>query len=166
MELIISLIEYAQGHYSLVLLMVFLLTFTKSCAVISFLIPGTSGLLLLGTLASASAGHFLLMWMSASLGAIGGFWLSWLTGRRYQHHLYRIRWLNAERLARGQLFLRRHGAWAVFFSRFLSPLRATVPLVTGASGTSLWHFQIANISSGVLWPFILLAPGALSLSFW
>jgi membrane protein DedA with SNARE-associated domain len=66
--------------------------------------PGTSGLLLFGTLASASVGHFLLMWMSASLGAIGGFWLSWLTGYRYRHHLHRIRWLNAERLARGQLF--------------------------------------------------------------
>ena len=165
MDLIISLMEYAQGRYSLVLLMVFLLTFAKSCAVISLLIPGTSGLLLFGPLASASPGHFLLMWMSASLGAIGGFWLSWLTGRRYRRHLYRIRWLNAERLARGQLFLRRHGAWALFFSRFLSPLRATVPLVTGASGTSFWHFQLANVSSGLLWPLILLAPGALSLSF-
>lgn len=123
MDLIISLMAYAQGHYSLVLLMVFLLTFTKSCAVISLLIPGTSGLLLFGTLASASAGHFLLMWMSASFGAIGGFWLSWLTGRHYQHHLYRIRWLNAERLARGQLFLRRHGAWAVFLAAFFPPAR-------------------------------------------
>ena len=42
MDLIISLMEYAQSRYSLVLLMVFLLTFTKSCAVISLLIPGTS----------------------------------------------------------------------------------------------------------------------------
>ena len=166
MDLIISLMEYAQSRYSLVLLMVFLLTFTKSCAVISLLIPGTSGLLLFGTLASASVGHFLLMWLSASLGAIGGFWLSWLAGRRYRHHLHRIRWLNAERLARGQLFLRRHGAWAVFFGRFLSPLRATVPLVTGASGTSHWHFQLANVSSGLLWPLMLLIPGAFSLNIW
>jgi membrane protein DedA with SNARE-associated domain len=51
------------------------------------------------------------------------------------------------------------------FSRFLSPLRATVPLVTGASGTSLWQFQLANVSSGLLWPLVLLAPGALSLNF-
>lgn len=165
MSLIISLIESAQDHYPWVLLIVFLLTFTKSCALVSLAIPGTSGLLLLGTFASASLGHFLLMWSSASLGAIGGFWLSWLTGYRYRHHLHRIRWLNAERLARGQLFLRRHGGWAVFFSRFLSPLRATVPLVTGASGTSLWQFQLANVSSGLLWPLILLAPGALSLNF-
>ena len=79
------------------------------------------------------------------------------------------RWIesNAEQLVLGSdvLFLRRHGAWAVFFSRFLSPLRATVPLVTGASGTSLWQFQLANVSSGLLWPLVLLAPGALSLNF-
>ncbi|EIV2083560.1 TPA: DedA family protein [Klebsiella aerogenes] len=166
MELIISLIERAQSHYSLVLLIVFLLTFSKSCALISFVIPGTSGLLVLGALASTSIGHFLLMWLSASLGAIGGFWLSWQIGRRYQHHLQRLRWLSAERVLRCQLFLRRHGGWAVFFSRFLSPLRATLPLVTGASGTPLWCFQVANVASGLLWPFILLAPGAFSLSFW
>ncbi|PLN22290.1 hypothetical protein CWN21_11715, partial [Klebsiella pneumoniae] len=65
MSLIISLIESAQDHYPWVLLIVFLLTFTKSCALVSLAIPGTSGLLLLGTFASASLGHFLLMWSSA-----------------------------------------------------------------------------------------------------
>ena len=154
MSLIISLIESAQGHYPLVLLMVFLLTFTKSCALVSLAIPGTSGLLLLGTFASASLGHFLLMWSSASLGAIGGFWLSWWLGVRYRHRLTQLRWLTAERLS------------AVFFRRFLSPLRATLPLVSGASGLPLWSFQLANVSSGLLWPFLLLSPGALSLSLW
>lgn len=104
MSLIISLFESAQGHYPLVLLMVFLLTFTKSCALVSLAIPGTSGLLLLGTFASASLGHFLLMWSSASLGAIGGFWLSWWLGVRYRHRLTQLRWLTAERLARSRLF--------------------------------------------------------------
>lgn len=146
MELIISLIERAQSHYSLVLLIVFLLTFSKSCALISFVIPGTSGLLVLGALASTSIGHFLLMWLSASLGAIGGFWLSWQIGRRYQHHLPRLRWLNAERVLRSQLFLRRHGGWAVFFGRFCrrcaqryrwSPAPA-VPRY-GVSRLPMWH---------------------------
>lgn len=127
MSLIISLIESAQDHYPWVLLIVFLLTFTKSCALVSLAIPGTSGLLLLGTFASASIGHFLLMWSSASLGAIGGFWLSWRLGIRYRHRLTHLRWLTAERLARSRLFFQRYGPWAIFFSRFLSPLRATLP---------------------------------------
>nr|VUD34454.1 DedA-family integral membrane protein [Raoultella sp. NCTC 9187] len=68
MAFIYSLIESAQDHYALLLLLVFLLTFSKSCAIVSLLVPGTSGLLLLGTFASASLGHFLLMWLSAGLG--------------------------------------------------------------------------------------------------
>ena len=151
MSLIISLIESAQDHYPWVLLIVFLLTFTKSCALVSLAIPGTSGLLLLGTFASASLGHFLLMWSSASLGAIGGFWLSWRLGIRYRHRL---------------TFFQRYGPWAIFFSRFLSPLRATLPFVSGASSLPLWSFQLANVSSGLLWPLLLLAPGAFSLSLW
>jgi membrane protein DedA with SNARE-associated domain len=66
----------------------------------------------------------------------------------------------ADRRAAGPqptLFQRR-GLWAVFFSRFLSPLRATLPLVSGASGLPLWSFQLANVSSGLLWPFLLLSP--------
>ena len=59
---------------------VFLLTLSKSCALISLLVPGTSGLLLLGPLASGSLNHFLLMWLSARLGTIGGFWLCWPPG--------------------------------------------------------------------------------------
>ncbi|HGO5759392.1 DedA family protein [Klebsiella pneumoniae] len=166
MSLIISLIESAQDHYPWVLLIVFLLTFTKSCALVSLAIPGTSGLLLLGTFASASLGHFLLMWSSVSLGAIGGFWLSWRLGIRYRHRLTHLRWLTAERLARSRLFFQRYGPWAIFFSRFLSPLRATLPFVSGASSLPLWSFQLANVSSGLLWPLLLLAPGAFSLSLW
>ncbi|HDZ8986425.1 TPA: VTT domain-containing protein [Klebsiella pneumoniae] len=154
MSLIISLIESAQDHYPWVLLIVFLLTFTKSCALVSLAIPGTSGLLLLGTFASAS------------LGAIGGFWLSWRLGIRYRHRLTHLRWLTAERLARSRLFFQRYGPWAIFFSRFLSPLRATLPFVSGASSLPLWSFQLANVSSGLLWPLLLLAPGAFSLSLW
>ena len=154
MSLIISLIESAQDHYPWVLLIVFLLTFTKSCALVSLAIPGTSGLLLLGTFASAS------------LGAIGGFWLSWRLGIRYRHRLTHLRWLTAERLARSRLFFQRYGPWAIFFSRFLSPLRATLPFVSGASSLPLWSFQLANVSSGLLWPLLLLAPGAFSLRLW
>ncbi|MDP1244299.1 DedA family protein, partial [Klebsiella pneumoniae] len=77
--------------------------------------------------ASASLVLFLLMWSSASLGGIGGFWLSLRLGIRYRHRLTHLRLLTAERLARSRLFFQRYGPWAFFFSRFLSPLRATLP---------------------------------------
>ncbi|MER1321711.1 DedA family protein, partial [Klebsiella pneumoniae] len=43
---------------------------------------------------------------------------------------------------------------------------ATLPFVSGASSLPLWSFQLANVSSGLLWPLLLLAPGAFSLSLW
>ncbi len=90
MSLIISLIESAQGHYPLVLLMVFLLTFTKSCALVSLAIPAPPVCCCWGHSLPPASSHFLLMWSSASLGAIGGFWLSWWLGVRYYHRLTRV----------------------------------------------------------------------------
>ena len=118
MSLIISLIESAQDHYPWVLLIVFLLTFTKSCALVSLAIPAPPACCCWGH-SLPPASDISLMWSSASLGAIGGFWLSWRLGIRYRHRLPHLRWLTAERLARSRLFFQRYGPWAIFFSRFL-----------------------------------------------
>ncbi|MDP1412141.1 DedA family protein, partial [Klebsiella pneumoniae] len=77
-----------------------------------------------------------------------------------------LRCLTSDRLARSRLFFQRSGPWAIFFSRFLSPLRATLPFVSGASSLPLWSFQLSNVISCMLWPLMLLAPGAFSLSLW
>ena len=59
-----------------------------------------------------------------------------------------------------------HGGEDALLEALTGYLRATLPLVSGASGLPLWSFQLANVSSGLLWPFLLLSPGALSLSLW
>ncbi|VFS92638.1 SNARE associated Golgi protein [Raoultella planticola] len=112
--------------------------------------PGTSGLLLLGPLASGSLNHFLFMWLSASLGAIGGFWISWWLGRRHQHRLLRLRWLRGDRLARSLTFLHRHGEWAVFsavFSlRFAPPCRWPAASAALRSGVFNWPMSARDFS--------------------
>jgi membrane protein DedA with SNARE-associated domain len=101
--------------------------------------------------------------VSASLGAIGGFWLSWLTG--FAIGTICIVSAGCRRaLARGQLFLRRHGAWAVFFSRFLS--RCAPPCRWSAAPAGPLAFQLANVSSGLLWPLLLLLARRAKPQFW
>ncbi|KFC10043.1 DedA family integral membrane protein [Trabulsiella guamensis ATCC 49490] len=162
-DVVNQLINTAQQHTVLISLIVFLLTFTKSCAIVSLVIPGTSGLLLLGPLSAGNVGLFAIMWAMASLGAISGFWLSWWIGKYYYHRIRHWRWLKLSIMEKSRVFLQRWGIYAVFLGRFISPLRATVPLASGMSGVTHRQFQLANISSAFIWTFILLVPGAISL---
>ena len=68
-------------------------------------------------------------------------------------------------LPRTHRFFARWGVLGVFLGRFLGPLRATVPLVAGMGGMPVWRFQIANVTSAVLWAAGLLVPGAFEVAW-
>lgn len=104
-----QLINVAQQYPALIVGLVFLLTFTKSCAIVSLAVPGTSGLLLLGPLSAGSHSLFILMWLTASAGAIGGFWLSWWLGKRYRHSVEKLRWFTPDMREKSRTFLLRWG---------------------------------------------------------
>ncbi len=166
MSLIISLIESAQDHYPWVLLIVFLLTFTKSCALVSLAIPGTSGLLLLGNIRFRQPRTFPVNVVQRQ-------------PRRHRRILAIVAAGHslpssphpstlADRRASGPQPPLLSALWPVgyLFSAAFSLPEGYAALVSGASSLPLWSFQLANVSSGLLWPLLLLAPGAFSLSLW
>ena len=64
-------------------------------------------------------------------------------------------------LGKALAFFSSWGVWAIFLGRFLGPFRATVPIVAGISQMKFWPFQIANVSSAIVWSASLLALGAM-----
>jgi membrane protein DedA with SNARE-associated domain len=64
---------------------------------------------------------------------------------------------------RGEQFFLRWGLWSVFIGRFFGPVRAVIPLIAGTFAMPALPFQIANVTSAVLWGFVLLAPGFAAL---
>jgi membrane protein DedA with SNARE-associated domain len=61
--------------------------------------------------------------------------------------------------ARALLLFRRWGWAAVFFGRFLGPVRAVAPLMAGVARMAEWRFQVANVASALLWAPLMLLPG-------
>ena len=62
-------------------------------------------------------------------------------------------------IANGETFTKKYGVWAIFLGRFFGPARAFVPLVAGIFEMPRTPFQIANVTSALLWAFLMLAPG-------
>ena len=141
-----------------------LLTFGESLLIIGVLIPATTLLFFAGGLVGSGTLEPMPILVWGALGAILGDAVSYALGRWFGPSLLRWKILKRHRtsMARARLFFYRYGFMAVFFGRFLGPLRSTVPAVAGVMGMSHWRFQIANLTSSIAWVPALLAPGYLT----
>ncbi|MGQ4274219.1 DedA family protein [Terrihabitans sp. B22-R8] len=141
-----------------------LLAFGESLAFVGLLIPATALMIAVGGLIGTGVLDPAPVMACAVLGAVLGDWVSYSVGRNIGPSVYR-RWpLNRHRsmVARARLFFRRYGFVSIFLGRFLGPIRATIPLVAGVMEMDQRRFQIANISSAVLWVPAMFAPGYLA----
>ncbi|HEY0299689.1 MAG TPA: DedA family protein [Rhizomicrobium sp.] len=156
------LIAFARTHPEATAAIAFVVSFGESFAGIAFLVPGTTILIGLGVVLGETGVHFWPVWLAASVGAILGDWISYWIGHRYKEHVLSVWPLSHYRgqMDKALAFFSHWGVWAIFIGRFMGPFRATVPLVAGISQMKFWPFQIANVTSALLWAASLLALGA------
>jgi membrane protein DedA with SNARE-associated domain len=159
------LLAFAKAHPDWAFAIAFVVSFGESFAGLSFLVPGTTILIALGALLrviDADFASFFFVWLAAAVGAILGDWISYWIGHRFKEHVLSAWPISRyrEQMDTALGFFGRWGVWAIFIGRFLGPFRATVPLVAGISQMRFWPFQIANVSSALIWSASLLFLGA------
>lgn len=95
--------------------------------------------------------------VSAAAGAIIGDSIGYAIGRRHGLALLdRIarrfpRHVSPDRLANAQRLVARHGAWAVFFGRFIALLRIVAGPFAGSMAMAYPRFMLANAAGGIVW---------------
>jgi membrane protein DedA with SNARE-associated domain len=160
------LIAFVSAHAGLAYLTLFLAALLEAVPVVGGVIPGSTIIFALSAL--VPGGELRLEWVlvAAAAGALIGdgsaFWL----GHRTQREI-----LNAWPLAnyprvvaQSEAFFHRWGALAVFFARFVPPIRAFVPVTAGALGMSPPMFYAVNIPAILLWAPAHVLPGVLAVS--
>lgn len=169
-EMIDGLVEptiaFIKTHQAWGPYIVMFLAFCESLAFLSLIIPATMILWGVGAAIGAAGLDFMPLWLAAAAGAIMGDWLSYWIGYHYHHQIAQMWPLknNPELLPRGHRLFEKYGVMAVFIGRFFGPLRAVVPLVAGTATMPLIPFQMANVSSALIWSALMLAPGTLGLN--
>jgi len=156
-----DVIAFVKAHQEWAVPIVFVLSFGESVAFVSLLLPATAILLAASGLIGASDIPFWPVWFAAVIGAILGDWVSYWLGYHYKDWVTTM-WPLSRRpdlLEKGVVFFRRWGVASVFFGRFFGPLRCVMPLVAGVMGMASLPFQVANVTSAVVWATGILAPG-------
>lgn len=160
-ELSHLVIELVRIHEAWTAPIVFALAFGESLAFVSLVLPAWATLIGLGAIMRGSGVAFLPVWIAGALGAALGDWLSYCVGTRFKRSIAEM-WpfsRHPDLLPRGEAFIKKWGALAIFIGRFSGPLRASVPIVAGVLGMPHRTFQLANFSSAFVWVAVLLKLG-------
>lgn len=165
-SLIDPLISFVSTHVWLAYLTLFLAALLEAVPIVGAVIPGSTIIFALSAL--VPGGQLQLGWvlLAAITGALLGDGSAFLLGYREQREILKTRPLsNYPRLvSRSEAFFHRWGAFAVFFARFVPPIRAFVPITAGALGMKPAMFYAVNIPAVLLWAPAHVLPGVLAVS--
>ena len=160
------LISFVSAHAWLAYLTLFLAALLEAVPVVGSVIPGSTIILALSAL--IPGGDLKLQWvlLAAAVGAVLGDGSAYWIGHRRQREILST-WplTNYPRVvAESESFFNRFGTWAVFFARFVPPIRAFVPVTAGALGMAPAKFYAVNIPAILMWAPAHVLPGVLAVS--
>ncbi|WP_298243210.1 DedA family protein [uncultured Bradyrhizobium sp.] len=160
------LIAFVSAHPWLAYLTLFLAALLEAVPVVGSVIPGSTIILALSAL--VPGGELALPWvlLAAASGAVLGDGSAYWIGHRQQREILDT-WplTNYPRVvAESESFFHRFGTWAVFFARFVPPIRAFVPVTAGALGMAPAKFYAVNIPAILVWAPAHVLPGVLAVS--
>lgn len=160
-SMIDATIAFVRAHQGLAPAIVFLLGFLESLAFLSLLVPSTAILIAISGLFGAGGLAFEPLVIAGGLGASLGYAISYWLGLYFHEPLLRRPPFSThpEMVARGERFFARYGLFGVFLGHFFGPVRAIIPVLAGIARMPALPFQLANVPSGFLWAFFVMAPG-------
>jgi membrane protein DedA with SNARE-associated domain len=165
-SLIDPLIAFVSANPWLAYLTLLLAALLEAVPVVGSVVPGSTIILALSAL--IPGGELQLDWvlLAAIAGALLGDGSAFWIGHRAQREILNA-WpmSNYPRLvAQSEAFFHRWGTLAVFFARFVPPIRAFVPMTAGALGMAPLRFYAVNIPAILLWAPAHVLPGVLAVS--
>jgi membrane protein DedA with SNARE-associated domain len=160
------LIAFVAAHAWLAYLTLFLAALLEAVPVVGAVIPGSTIILALSAL--VPGGELKLQWVLAAAitGALLGDGSAYLLGYRAQREVLNSWPLNRypRLIAQSEAFFHRWGTLAVFFARFVPPIRAFVPVTAGALDMRPAQFFAANVPAVLLWAPAHVLPGVVAIS--
>ncbi len=160
------LIAFVSAHAWLAYLTLFLAALLEAVPVVGALVPGSTIILALSALVP---GGELQLWgvlAAAVAGALLGDGSAYWAGHRAQREILGAWPMSGYPgvMAQSEAFFHRWGALAVFFARFVPPIRAFVPITAGALGMPPARFYGVNIPAVLAWALVHVLPGVLAVS--
>src|SRR3954447_12334507 len=161
-----SLTSFITAQAWLGYLTIFLAALLEAVPIVGSVIPGSTIILALSALVPGGELELVGVFAAAIAGAAVGDGAAFWIGHRSQREILSAwpmsRYPNV--IAQSEAFFHRWGVLAVFFARFVPPIRAFVPITAGSLGMPPLRFYAVNIPAILLWAPAHVLPGVLAVS--
>ncbi|QCI22023.1 DedA family protein [Buchnera aphidicola] len=143
------------------LIVVGIVSFLESLALVGLLLPGIILMASLGTLIGDGRLSFYPAWISGTIGCLLGDWVSYYIGLYFKNWLSNFRLLkkNQKLFNKTKYILHKHSMLAIIVGRFIGPTRPLIPMVSGMLKLPVKKFILPSIIGCVLWPPVYFFPG-------
>jgi membrane protein DedA with SNARE-associated domain len=157
-------IAFASAHTGLAYGTLFLAALLEAVPVLGSVVPGSTIILALSALIPTGQLELVGVLASAAAGAALGDGLAFLAGRRGQRRILNGWPLSRfpDLVARAEAFFERFGGLAVFFGRFVPPIRAFVPVTAGALRMTPLKFFAIDLPAVMVWAPAHVLPGVVA----
>ena len=146
-------------------LMLFVVVFIETGAVVTPFLPGDSLLFAAGAIAAVPRGG-LSVWLllpvlfaAAALGDTTNYSIGRAWGRRILDSGRFSRVITQERIVRTELFFAKHGGKTITFARFFPVIRTFAPFLAGISRMGRGKFTLFNLAGAAAWVALFVGAG-------
>lgn len=158
-----DLLAWINQNSEWAVLIVFLIAFLESLAIVGLAVPGW--LLLVGIGSLIGSGHLNFWWISLASfsGAALGQIISFGVGHYFSDRVHHWSWVQRHQsmMDNAETFFKKHGFWGILIGQFIGPIRAVISLVAGILEMPWKRFVTAVVIASMIWAPLYLMPGVL-----
>ena len=157
----------AQSVGSWTYLLLFLIIFVETAAVVMPFLPGDSLLFAAGALAANPEMPFniwiflILFFFAAFLGDTSNFFLGHTAGYKLINHKFFSKLIKPKHIEEAELYFEKNGSLAIILGRYIPIIRTFVPFVAGISQFSASDFIKRAFIAALSWSLIATGAGYL-----
>jgi membrane-associated protein len=157
-------VAFVSSHGVAAYTVIFLSAFLEAVPLAGAVVPGSTVILALSALIPSGNLKLAPILVAAIAGAALGDGLAYWLGYTQKRRVLAL-WPMSKYpalIAESERFFLRYGTFAVFFARFLPPIRAFVPITAGALDMPPPKFVAIDIFAVLVWAPAMILPGVLA----
>ncbi|CAL4319019.1 Inner membrane protein YabI [Buchnera aphidicola (Pterocallis alni)] len=146
------------------LIIIALITFFESLALIGFLLPSIIIMTALGALIGNGKIPLYQAWITASIGCLISDYVSYYIGWKFKKKIYHINILkrNIKLFNKTKNTLIKYSIITILIGKFIGPTRPLIPMISGMLNIPIKYFITPSVIGCIIWPILYFSPGILT----